>query len=133
MNLAKKKELAAKVLGVGKGRIYFAQESLPEIKEAITRQDILDLNQAGAIQVKEEIGRRKNVKRKHRRRTGKIKQKVNNQKKEYVILTRKLRMHLRHLIKIGKIDMEKYRDARNQIRAKKYKSKRHMVESLNKE
>ena len=133
MNLAKKKELAARVLGVGKGRIYFVEESLPEIKEAITRQDILDLHNAGAIQVKEVGGRKKIVKRKNRRRTGKIKKKVNNRKTEYVILTRKLRTHLRYLLKVGKIEMDDYREARKQIRAKKYKSKRHMVESLNKE
>lgn len=133
MNLEKKKELAAKVFGVGKSRIYFVEESLTEIKEAITRQDILDLKQAGAIQIKEEKGRRKNIKRKHRRRTGKIKQKVNNRKQEYVILTRKLRTHLRYLLKTGKVNKDEYRDTRNQIRAKKYKSKRHMVESLAKE
>lgn len=133
MNLAKKKELAARVLGVGKGRIYFVEESLPEIKEAITRQDILDLHNAGAIQVKEVNGRKKVVKRKHRRRTGKVKKKVNNRKEEYVILTRKLRTHLKYMLKTGKVDIEGYREARKQIRAKKYKSKRHMVESLARE
>ena len=40
MNLSKKKKLAAKTLGVGKGRLQFKQENLNEIKEAITRQDI---------------------------------------------------------------------------------------------
>jgi len=53
MNLANKKELAAKVLGVGKNRVYFVEDNIPEIKEAITRQDIIDLYNAGAIQVKE--------------------------------------------------------------------------------
>ena len=133
MNLAKKKDLAARVLGVGKGRIYFAEESLGEIKEAITRQDVLDLQSAGAIQIKEVSGRKKIVKRKHRRRTGKIKKRVNNRKAEYVIMTRKLRAHLRYLLKTEKIDMEDYREARKQIRAKKYKSKRHMIESLTRE
>ena len=133
MNLAKKKDLAARVLGVGKGRIYFAEESLGEIKEAITRQDMLELHKAGAIQIKEVSGRKKIVKRKHRRRTGKIKKKVNNTKQEYVIMTRKSRAHLKHLKKHGKIEIEDYRDARNLIRAKKYKSKRHMIESLARE
>ena len=43
MNLTKKKELAAKVLKVGKNRIIFVEEHLSEIKEAITRFDIADL------------------------------------------------------------------------------------------
>ena len=73
MNLANKKELAAKVLNVGKNKVYFVQENLKEIKEAITRQDILDLYNAGAIQIKEVKGRKKIVKRKNRRKTGKNK------------------------------------------------------------
>ena len=34
MQLAKKKELASKVLKVGKNRVVFVESSLPEIKEA---------------------------------------------------------------------------------------------------
>ncbi len=130
MNLTNKKELASKVLGVGKNRIYFVNENIPEIKEAITRQDIIDLFDAGAIQIKEISGRRTIVKRKNRRRTGKIKKKVNNRKKEYVIITRKLRKHLKHMLKTNSINIEEYRDARKKIRAKRFRSKRHMIESL---
>ncbi len=130
MNLANKKELAAKVLGVGKGRIYFVDDNIPEIKEAITRQDIMDLYNAGAIQIKDITGRRKLVKRKHRRGPGKVKKKVNKDKKEYVIITRKLRSHLKHMKKTKAIDNVEYKEARKQIRARKFKSKRHMVESL---
>ncbi len=133
MNLSNKKELASKVLGVGKGRIYFVNENLSEIKEAITRQDIIDLYSAGAIQVREINGRKKHEKRKHRRGPGKIKKKVNNKKTEYVIMTRKLRAHLRHMLKTKSIDKEVYKETRRQIRAKKFKSKRHMIESLKKE
>jgi len=59
MNLAKRKELAAIVLNVGKNRVIFVKENLPEIKEAITRMDIIDLHKAGAIQIKEISGRKK--------------------------------------------------------------------------
>lgn len=133
MNLKNKKELAAKVLKVGKNRIYFVQENLTEIKEAITRQDILDLYKAGAIQIKDINGRKKIVKRKNRRKTGKIKKKVNNTKQEYVILTRKLRLFLKHLLKTGKIDKITYHDTRKQIRAKRFRSKRHLKETLERE
>lgn len=130
MNLAKKKELAAKVLGVGKGRIIFAEGRLNEIKEAISRMDILDLHKSGAIIVKETSGRKKIVKRKNRRRIGKIKQKVNTRKAEYVIITRKLRTFVRGLFRTGKIDAEEKRELRKQIRARKFKSKRQLKESL---
>jgi large subunit ribosomal protein L19e len=130
MNLKNKKELAAKVLKVGKNRVYFVEEHLPEIKEAITRQDITDLHQAGAIQIKEVSGRKKIVKRKHRRRVGKVKMKPKTRKKEYVIMTRKLRKFLKHGLKTGNIDIETYRQSRKQIRARKFRSKRHLKESL---
>jgi large subunit ribosomal protein L19e len=130
MQLNKKKELAAKVLGVGKNRIIFVEGHLTEIKEAITRQDILDLQKEGAIQVKEVSGRKKIVKRKHRRRTGKIKNKRNVQKKEYTIITRKLRKFVRGLARTGVFDKEKKRGIRKQIRARKFRSKRHLKENL---
>jgi large subunit ribosomal protein L19e len=130
MNLRMKKALAAKVLGVGKGRIAFLETSLNEIKEAITRQDIMDLYKAGAIRIKEVEGRKTIVKRKHRRRTGKIKMKVNDSKQKYVKLTRKLRTYALFLLKTKKISVEKYRTIRHMIKASRFKSKRHLSESL---
>lgn len=132
MNLAKRKELAAKVLGVGKGRIIFNEENLKDIKDSITRQDMIDLHKAGAIKIREVNGRKKIVKRKNRRRTGKIKQKVNNRKAEYVIITRKLRKFVGGLHRTGKLTSEEKRELRKQIRARKFKSKRHLKENLEK-
>ena len=130
MQLAKKKELAAKVLKVGKNRVLFLDGHTTEIKEAITRQDIQDLVQSGAIQIKDVAGRTKIVKRKHRRRTGKIKKKVNVRKKEYVTITRKLRAFTRGLVRVGAIDKDKNKSIRRMIRARRFKSKRHLKESL---
>lgn len=130
MQLAKKKALAAKVLKVGKNRIIFVPNSLPEIKEAITRRDILDLKESGVIQIREVGGRKKIVKRKHRRGIGKVKKKVNTRKRDYVIMTRKLRKVVKSLLRIGKVDKEEYRDIRKKIRAKKYKSKRNLYKSV---
>ena len=130
MNLAKKKELAAKVLEVGKNRIVFMKNNLPEIKEAITRMDIKDLHKSGAIQIKEVCGRKKIVKRKNRRRGGKVKNKVNNRKAEYVIITRKLRKLVRGFVRLGTIDKDKNREIRRQIRSRKFRSKRHLKENL---
>jgi len=130
MNLAKKKELAAKVLKVGKNRIIFVEAHLPEIKEAITRLDIADLHKSGAIQIREVSGRKKIVGRKHRRRTGKIKKNVNTRKAEYVIITRKLRAFVRGLVRTGAIDKEQNQNIRKEIRARAFKSKRHLKESL---
>lgn len=130
MQLGKKKELAAKVLGVGKGRIAFTKGREGEIKEAISRMDIQDLHKSGAITIKEVKGRKKIVKRKNRRRTGKVKQKVSNRKSEYVIITRKLRAYVRGAFRIGKINAEEKQEIRKQIRARKFRSKRQLKEHL---
>ena len=130
MQLDKKKNLAAKVLKGGKNRIIFTEEHLSEIKEAITRMDILDLYKSGAIRIREVKGRKKIVKRKNRRRVGKVKQKVNNRKAEYVIITRKLRKFTRGLVRTGAIDKEQNNEIRKQIRSRKFRSKRHLKESL---
>jgi len=130
MQLNKKKELASKVLNVGKERIIFMNESLSEIKEAITRRDILDLFNAGAIQLKDINGRRKVIARKHRRGVGKVEQKVPRTKTKYVAITRKLRGTARGLKAMKKITNEQYHEIRKMIRASKFKSRRHLMESL---
>jgi len=130
MQLAKKKDLAAKVLKVGRNRILFVESHLGEIKEAITRMDIVDLHKSGAIKIREIKGRKKIEKRKNRRRVGKVKKKVNVRKAEYVIITRKLRAFIRGLVRTGVVDKAQNRQIRKEIRARKFKSKRHLKEHL---
>lgn len=130
MNLTNKKLLASKVLGVGMGRIRFSNDNLSEIKEAITRQDIVDLHKSGAISIREIHGRRTAVKRKRIRKTGKVRKKVKQDKRDYIIMTRKLRTYSKFLFKTDKIDREKHQKIRRMIRAKKFKSKRHLNELL---
>ena len=60
MNLGKKKILAANALKVGTQRIIFVKSRLDEIKEAITKQDMRELNAEGAILIREMKGKRKN-------------------------------------------------------------------------
>jgi large subunit ribosomal protein L19e len=135
MNLANKKELAAKTFKVGKDRVVFVPERISEIKEAITRQDLKDLQQIGAILIKEVKGRKANVSRKNRRGAGKIKLKVNKRKQEYVIITRKLRAYAAELKKQGKLTSEEVTEIRKRIRNRAYKSKANLktyIEGLRK-
>ncbi len=122
MNLSKKKALAAKTLKVGKDRIVFVKSRLEDIKEAITKQDIRDLQKEGAIFIKEIKGRKANLKRKNKRSVGNIRKKVNKRKKEYVVLTRKLRKYVRELRNQGKLTRENSKDLRKKIRNRQYKS-----------
>ena len=133
MKLNKKKELAAKTLKVGKRRIILSEERLDEIKEAITKQDIKDLNKSGAIKIKEIKGRKKIKKRTTKRRAGKIKKKVNKRKQQYVKITRKLRAYIKELKNQGKIENEEYKDLRKKIRARDFKSKAQLKEYLKSE
>ena len=130
MKLDLKKRLAANTLGVGLGKVEFQTDRLDEIKEAITRQDIRDLVASGAIKIKDPKGRKKNVKRKNRRKTGKIRKKVNTRKQDYVIMTRKLRKYISELRKRGKLETEAYKEIRKKIRNRIYKSKRNLRETL---
>jgi large subunit ribosomal protein L19e len=54
MNLKNQRRIAAKILKVGKNRVWFDNDRLPEIKEAITKADIKSLVKDKAIQARPE-------------------------------------------------------------------------------
>ena len=130
MNYVKKKNLAVRALKVGRQRIVFLKSRLDEIKDALSKQDIRDLKEDGAIVVKEVKGRRKNVKRKRKRGVGKVKKRVNTRKQDYVIMTRKLRGYVKELKNRGEISNEEVVEIRKRIRNKKYRSKAHLKEYI---
>ncbi len=129
MKLEKKKELAARTLNVGKGRIIFNVQRLQEIKQAITKQDIRDLALEGAILISPIVGRKK-VEYRKRRRFGSIKKKVNKYKRRYILLTRKLRRYAAELKRKELISREKYLKIRKEIRAGIFKSEKNLKEHL---
>jgi len=130
MNLAKKKLLATKALKVGKDRIIFVQSRLNEIKEAITKQDIRDLQRDGAIIIKEIKGRKKIVKKSKRTGVGKVRKKVNKRKKEYVIMTRKLRKYVAEMKNQGNLSLEQRKNIRKKIKNRIFKSKSHLKDYI---
>ncbi len=129
MDLTKKKQLAARTLGVGVGRIRFNSNNINEIKEAITKQDIRDLVVAKAILVNPIKGRKANSPRK-RRRAGSIRMRPNSRKHEYMILTRKLRAYLSEIRKQGKITDEEFITLRKGVRSKIFKNKNNLKEHI---
>ncbi len=130
MNLKKKKELAAKSLGVGKNKIHFSPEGLKEIKEAITKQDIKTLHEEGIITIKPARGRKTVIRRKRKKGPGKIKMKVKHRKQEYVKITRKLRSYLKMLKNNNEIDREAYYDLRKKIKMRVFKNASHFKEYI---
>jgi large subunit ribosomal protein L19e len=93
-NLNKRRKLASKVFGVGIERICFDANRLEEIKEAITKQDMRDLKESGAISIKEISGRKTNVKRKTKRGPGKIKMKIRKKRREEKLLFNKKKIKM---------------------------------------
>ena len=130
MNLKNKKELARRTLDAGKGRIVFVQSRLEDIKEALTKQDIRDLKDDGAIVIKEAKGRKKVIKRKTRKGPGKVRKKVNTRKQDYAIMTRKLRKYVAEMKKQGRLSPEEIKDIRNKIRNKSFRSKAHLKQHI---
>jgi len=128
MNLRKKKALAARTFGVGIGRIEFLEPRLDEIKEAITKQDIRDLHKDGAIVIKNIRGRKTRMIKSKKKTIGNIRKKVNRRKRDYVVLTRKLRKHLAE--NKEKITDKEKKDIRKKIRNKFFRSKSHLKEHL---
>ena len=129
MNLSKKKKLAKRTLNVGGDRIVFLESRLEEIKDAITKQDIRDLVKSGSIIIKERKGRKK-VQRTKSRSTGNIRRKAKKKKREYIILTRKLRRYLKGFEAEGKLLKEHVKDMRKKIRNREFRSAAHLKEYI---
>ena len=129
MNLRAKKQLAARTLKVGKGRIAFVESRKEEIKEAITKQDIRDLFASKAIIIKNVKGRISVVKRKSRS-VGNVRKKPNTRKQDYVKMTRKLRRFAAEFKKQGKLSAEDTTEIRKKIRNKQFRSLAHMKEYI---
>jgi len=129
MNLSKKKKLVKRTLNIGEDRIVFLESRLEEIKDAITKQDIRDLVKSGAIIIKERKGRKK-VQRTKSRSTGNIRKKAKKKKREYIIITRKLRRYLKGFEAEGKILKEDVTDMRKKIRNREFRSAAHLKEYI---
>ncbi len=130
MELKKKKQLAARALNVGIGRIIFNKNNLNEIKEAITKQDIKDLFSQGAIRINQVKGRKK-VQKRGRRRAGSIRMKIINRKKEYANRVRKLRDNLSQLKKQNLVTREQFAILRKEIKSGKIQNKAQINENIN--
>jgi len=135
MNLKSKKKLAARTLKVGVGRIFLDENRKEDLNEAITKQDIKDLKEDGAIKVREIKGKRKKPKRKTKKREGKRRKSLRkkNKKRKDVYVTRKLRKYIINLKNNKKIDKEKYYDLRKKIKSRKFKTLKQLNAHIAKE
>ena len=137
MDLKLQRRLAAELLKCSKERVRFRQDSLEDIKEAITRNDIKQLIKKGAIYKLQKKGIssvRKNKAREQKkkgRRKGqgsrKGTKKARMPKKEaWMIRVRAQRKFIRLLRDNGYIDQKTYRMLYRRITGGAFRSKRHI-------
>jgi len=129
MILTMQKRIAARVLGVGRNRIWMNPLRLNEIKEAITKQDIMDLIKDGAIKSREITGRKANVKKK-RRGSGSRKGRVMRGKKDYMMKIRKLRKFLKLIKEKSLLTVPEIKKLRLLSKSGHFKSQRHLKEHI---
>jgi large subunit ribosomal protein L19e len=118
VNIKKKRELAARILGVGANRVRFEPDSLEDVADSITRENIRALIKNGSIWTVKPKGTsrgralaRRSVWQVHGRGPGskKGKKTARTGKKElYVIKTRSMRYHLKVLKDRKDINRETY-------------------------
>jgi len=137
MNLKNQRKLSAQLLKVGINRIWFDQDRLDEIKEAITKADLKTLINDGVIQAKPIKGiskfraRKKKLQKRKGRQKGPGSRKGKKtarlgRKKAWVSLVRTQRDFVK-LLKNKKIITNKsYRKIYKKISGGYFRSKRHI-------
>lgn len=105
VNIAKKRELAARVLNVGVNRVRFEPDRLEDITDSITRENIRSLVKSGAIWTVQPKGssrgraiKKRSVWKVHGKGPGSKKGKKTarvGKKSVYVVKTRSMRYHLK--------------------------------------
>ena len=118
VNLRKKRELIARVLGVGSNRIRFEPDKLDDISDAITREDMRSLVKNGPIWTVKVRGisrsraeKKLKTRRKHGTSAGSKKGKKTaraGKKEVYVKKTKAMRRHLKILKARNEINRETF-------------------------
>lgn len=107
VNIKKKRELVARILGVGANRIRFEPDRLEDVADSITRNDIRSLVNSGAIWTVQQKGTsrgrssdKRSVWKMHGKGQGSKKGKRTarvGKKEVYVVRVRSMRYHLKVL------------------------------------
>tara|TARA_Y100000310_G_C20639276_1_gene792958 strand:- start:1205 stop:1660 length:456 start_codon:yes stop_codon:yes gene_type:complete len=137
MNLRNQKTVSAKILKVGKGKVWFDKSRLDEIKEAITRRDLKSLIGKKIIQKKPDQGtsrvraRKRIVQRRKGRQKGPGTKKGKHgarspKKKNWMILVRGQRKFINELKEKELIEVSIYRNLYRKIKGGYFRNKRHI-------
>ena len=125
MALTTVKRVAARILKVGKSKIWIDPTKLEEAQKAVTAADVRRLILKGIIKVKEDFLHWKKEKEKKRVRKG-GKYSIVPRKRQWINRVRPLRRYLKELKEQGKIDNKTYRRLRNLVKGGFFRSVSHL-------
>ncbi|MFW5984424.1 MAG: 50S ribosomal protein L19e [Halobacteria archaeon] len=136
-DLKSQRRLAAKIMDCGENRVWMDPDSQGEIAEAITREDVRELVNQGAIREKRKKGvsrgraRERDEKRKygHQKGLGTRKGKKgarSDPKDEWKSTIRALRKELRRMKEEDEIDASEYRDLYAKAKGGEFDSVRYL-------
>ena len=119
-NLTTQKRMASEVMDVGKNRVWIDPEQKDRVEEAITRQDIRNLVESGAIQKKDKKGTSKGRSRENKKQKAKGRQKGHgkrkgkktarkNSKQDWMEGIRAIRKRLKQMRDEDEVNQEEYR------------------------
>jgi len=132
VNVANKRRLAAKVLGVGVDRIWIDPEHVDEIMDIDTREDVRILYRRGIIKVLPVEGQRHRV-RKRKRGPGSRKGKKTalvSRKRLWIMRVRAQRRLIRRLRDSGKLSRKDYRRLYRLVKGGMFRSKAHLLDYI---
>lgn len=137
MDLEMQKRIAADILGVGEGKVWIDSDRMAEVSTAITRIDVKQLIDEGAIKAKprKSTSRARARGRQKQRDKGRqsgpgsrkgAKQGRKSKKEEWIDKVRPQRRRLRELKDEGVIDSSRYRDLYRKVKGGAFRSKSHL-------
>lgn len=136
VNLKKKRELVARILGVGSNRVRFEPDRLEDVGDSITRENIRSLVNSGAIWTVQRKGTsrgrsvdKKSVWKIHGKGPGSKKGKRTarvGKKEVYVVRVRSMRYHLRVLKERKDINNDVYWNLYKKVNGGQVRSLAHL-------
>jgi large subunit ribosomal protein L19e len=123
------KRIAAKILKVGRSRVWFDPKRMKDIEKAITKIDIRKLIKQGAIKISPTKVRRPKEKKKRRRGPGSrkgSKYAKMTSKRRWIATVRPLREMLKELRASKQIDRPTYRKLYRLVKGGMFRSRSHL-------
>lgn len=137
MDLKSQRRMAADVMDVGENRVWMDPDQMEKIDEAITRKDIRNLVEGGAIQKKDKKGTSKGRARKNKKQKEKGRRKGHGSRKgpktarksekdEWMDTIRALRSDLKELRDNDEITQEQYRELYRKAKGGFFRNRKHL-------